>query len=221
MPTISVVNLKGGSGKTTTCKELGALLFDLGLLAKLIDANPENGDLSVWAEEAGIPCRSLYPADLGLLEQAARSPQYYLMDCPPWEGPETRAALAYSAGIVVPVGPSLQDLRGLGRTMDLIRVAKAEANPELRVALVGTNYRPNTGLWRPWAEAIRAAASPEEGIEVAGLVQSRQLVVDTFGKGTAACRAENAAGAEVREVLAQVARILGLPIPQPSVEEVL
>lgn len=213
MALTAVVNLKGGSGKTTWAKELAALLASHGLLAKSLDLNPENGDLSAWAELSGIPCRPLYPADLGLLEQAARSPQWFVADCPPWEGPEVRTALAYSAGLVVPVGPSLQDLRGLGRTLDLIRAAKSEANPELRVAIVGTNYRPNVGLWRSWSEALEGAACPEEGIHLAGLVQQRQLLVDSFGRGTAACDAANAAGAEVRQTLSRIAEILNIPIP--------
>ena len=218
---ISLVSIKGGSGKTTYAKELAALLGEFSLLGKALDLNPENGDLGTWAELAGVPCRSLYPADLGLLEQAAKGAQIYVADCPPWEGEETRTALAYSAGIVVPVGPSLQDLRGLGRTLDLVRAAKAEANPELRVALVGTNYRPNTGLWRSWAEAVEAAASPDEGIYLAGLVQQRQALVDTFGKGTAACQQPNAAGVEVREVLCRAAEILGIDIPVPTTQEAL
>jgi len=214
----SFVSIKGGSGKSTYSKELTALLHSFGLLAKAIDLNPENGDLSAWAELAGIPCRSLYPADLGLLEQAARGPQNYVADCPPWEGEETRMALAFSAGIVIPVGPSHQDLRGLGRTLALVREAKVEVNPELRVVIVGTNYRPNTGLWRSWAEAVEASASPEEGIHFAGLVQQRQALVDAFGRGEAACALPSAAGAEVRQVLCRAAEILGLDLPLSSTE---
>ncbi|WLT32769.1 ParA family protein [Geothrix sp. PMB-07] len=218
---ISLINLKGGSGKTTYSKELAALLAEFGLLAKGLDLNPENGDFGAWAELATLPCRSLYPADLGLLEQAAKGKQTYIADCPPWEGEETRTALAYSAGILVPVGPSPQDLRGLGRTLDLVRAAKANANPELRVAILGTNYRANTGWWRSWAAAVEAAASPEEGIFFAGLVQERQGLVDAFGRGVAACQQPNAAGVEVREAMLRVVEILGLGIPAPVVQEVL
>ncbi|WLT30635.1 ParA family protein [Geothrix sp. PMB-07] len=217
---ISLINLKGGSGKTTYSKELASLLAEYGLLAKGLDLNPENGDFRAWAELAAVPCRSLYPTDLGLLEQAAKGKQIFVADCPPWEGEETRTALAYSAGILVPVGPSPQDLRGLGRTLDLVRAAKAGANPEMRVAILGTNYRANTGWWRNWAGALEASASPEEDIHFAGLVQERQGLVDAFGRGIAACQQPNAAGVEVREAMVRVAEILGLDIPF-AVKEVL
>lgn len=218
---ISLVSIKGGSGKTTWAREWIALLNEHGLLEKALDLNPENGDLAAWCQLADIPCRSLYPGDLRLLEQAARASRFYVADCPPWEGPETAAALAYSVGVIVPVGPSLQDLRGLGRTLDLVRVARADVNPDLRTAIIGTNFRPNTGLWRGWAEAIEVVTSPEERVHLAHLVQQRQALVDAYGKGTAASRLPNAAGAEIREALSQVARILEIPIPGLVLEEAL
>lgn len=218
---ISFVSIKGGSGKTTWARELTALLAGQGLLERALDLNPENGDLAAWCQLAEIPCRSLYPGDLNLLEQAASGPRFYVADCPPWEGPETIAALAYSAGVIVPVGPSYQDLRGLGRTLDLIRVARSEVNPELRAAILGTNFRPNTGLRRGWAEAIEAAVSQEEGVFLAGPVQQRQALVEAYGNGSAACRLPNAAGAEIRAALAQIAKGLDLSVSGLMSEEVL
>lgn len=84
---ISFVSIKGGSGKTTWARELTALLAGQGLLERALDLNPENGDLAAWCQLAEIPCRSLYPGDLNLLEQAASGPRFYVADVLPGRGP--------------------------------------------------------------------------------------------------------------------------------------
>lgn len=54
MPTISLFNPKGGSGKTTTALLLATELAQLGASVAMLDGDP-NPNLCRWAERRGIP----------------------------------------------------------------------------------------------------------------------------------------------------------------------
>jgi chromosome partitioning protein len=47
-PVFVVVNQKGGTGKTTTAVELGAVLAAAGMAVRLIDCDPQEGSASDW-----------------------------------------------------------------------------------------------------------------------------------------------------------------------------
>ena len=55
MITIAVVNLKGGSSKTTTAAFVAAALHEAKLRPVGVDADGENESFAGWAEEAGLP----------------------------------------------------------------------------------------------------------------------------------------------------------------------
>lgn len=100
MQIISVINLKGGVGKTTIALNLAAALADQGHRVVLIDADPQQS-ATQWAQQgqlAGAPEAARLPlpvhplqADAGAprfktaLEQLAQAAQATLVviDCPP------------------------------------------------------------------------------------------------------------------------------------------
>lgn len=195
---IAVGNTKGGQGKTTMACSLSAFLN-----ADLLDANPENGDAEAWARLSGRPCRLVYPDDLVLLESASKAKEWAVVDCPPWDGKETRAALALAKVVIVPVAAGYQDLRGLARMAGLIREARDRANPRLRAAIVGTMRR-STSFTETWADALQGYHRPKEGLFYLGSLPLRQAVVDAFGAGLPAQQATQPAGREVVEMLTRL-----------------
>jgi cellulose biosynthesis protein BcsQ len=200
---IAVVNTKGGQGKTTWACAVAAFLA-----AELLDANPENGDAEAWAKLAGHPARSIYPDRLAQeLEAAAEARTWAVVDCPPWDGKETRAALALAHIAIIPVAAGYQDLRGLARMSKLAREAKEKANPALRIAIIGNGRRPSA-FAETWKTALQGYHQPKQGIHYLGSVPQRQAIVDAFGAGIPAFLSAEPAAHEVREVLGLLTTLL-------------
>ena len=202
MPLLAVANTKGGQGKTTWACTLASFLD-----AELLDANPENGDAEAWAARAKHPCRFIYPDRLEELDQLARKPSWTVVDCPPWDGRETRAALALSQVVLIPVGTGYQDLRGLGRMAKLVDDARAHANPRLKAAILG-NGRRLVAFSETWEAALEAYHAPKQGTYFLGAMPQRQAIVDAFGDGLPAHHAGQPAARECREILDRFAALL-------------
>lgn len=202
MPLVSVVNTKGGQGKTTWACTLAAYLE-----AELLDANPENGDAEAWAKLAGHPCRFIYPDHLEELEAAAAAKDWAVVDCPPWDGKETRAALALSRAALVPVASGYQDLRGLARMVKLAREAKEKANPGLRISIIG-NGRRAVAFSDTWETALQSYHHPKQGFHYLGSIPQRQAIIDAFGAGLPAFLAGEPAAHEARDMMTKFVSLL-------------
>jgi len=177
---LSSVNFKGGQGKSLWS---GILADWLGPQAEILDCDPKQGDSHAWAEKAGRPSRLVWPRDLGqILRDAAKSPEWHVVDCPPNEGDETRLALELSAMVVIPVVPAgAQDARAWGRMTDAIADARA-LNPGLKAAAI-LNAARQTALSREFITMLEAWHAPKEGRSVLGVVPQRVALSEAFGAG--------------------------------------
>lgn len=134
---VAVVNLKGGTGKTTTAVYLAA-----GLARKertlLVDSDPQGSALS-WSESAeefpfpviGLPVRDLHRR----IKQLAPDYAHVVVDTPPGEISVVRSALLAVEVVVLPIQPSMLDLDRLRPTLELL--AEVESiNPALVYVLL-------------------------------------------------------------------------------------
>ena len=146
---MAVVNLKGGTGKTTTAVYLAAGFSRLGKTL-LVDADPQGSALS-WSEQAGLafPVVALPVRDLHRrLPQLADGYTHLVLDTPPGDPAIVRSALMASEVALLPIPPSLMDLDRLRPTLELL------AEVDLPVQVLLTRVRKGTKSAKAAREAL-------------------------------------------------------------------
>jgi chromosome partitioning protein len=175
---ITVANLKGGPGKTTTSLLLAEAAAEEGARVLLVDADPQ-ASLAEWAsiaEEVGEPLRStvvqLPTAQLGRrVSASARSYDIVVIDTPPGNEEIVRAAVRAADLVVVPSQTALLDLRRIGPTLDLAESMSTPAVVLLNKVRFGTT----------------SLATADETIEEAGIpalktvIPLREVIAAQFG----------------------------------------
>lgn len=146
-PVIAVSNLKGGSGKTVLAVHLAFILQ-----ATLLDLDPQ-GDAHDWAVRSGLVPSSHIHGLKDLQDHLETVAGPIVMDTPPGEGENLRAALGLSDFLVIPVKPGSSDLRALGRMEALIKEARA-VNRRLKVGVVLNEAKAVSSLSREVEEAL-------------------------------------------------------------------
>lgn len=157
---LSVVNLKGGTGKTTSAVFLAASLSERGKTL-LVDADPQQSALS-WsatAEEAGegfeFTVAGLAVRDVHKqLKKLAADYDHVVIDTPPGEIPIVRSALMGSDAAVLALAPGAMDLDRMRPTLEL--VAEIEPLNDLSCYVLLTR------VMRITREGINARAAMEQ-----------------------------------------------------------
>lgn len=125
MLVIAVVNLKGGSTKTTTAAYLLHALAESDLSVLGVDADPENESLLRWGElaewtvpVAGLPVRDLHKK----LHALTRGRDAVVIDTPPMEAARgiVTSALRAATHIVIPMSPTPMEFDRLTAVLDVI-----------------------------------------------------------------------------------------------------
>ena len=176
-PVVVVTNFKGGTGKTTLATTIAE-----DLQAHLVDLDPQ-GDAQDLATRSGTVTATKphsWKEALAVVETArGRGP--VVIDCPPGDVPAIRAALAVASVAVIPAKGAMQDLRAVGRMVDLVKEVRAQINPSLRVCLVLNEARFSTSL----AEQAENVLEKIAGTHYLGHIGLRQAFVDAYISGRA------------------------------------
>lgn len=127
MRTIAILSQKGGSGKTTIALHLAVAGERQGQAVALIDLDPQ-ASAAGWKDsrKGDTPCVVALPSSR--LEQALRTAEeggadIALLDTAPHaETPALQAAKAADL-ILIPCRPGILDLRAIGPTADIVKLA--------------------------------------------------------------------------------------------------
>ena len=161
---ISLLNQKGGVGKTTLAVHLAERLFQLGKSVLFVDADPQGSALD-WAamrqEEPphfpviGLPKPTLHRE----LPAIAKHHDFVLIDGPPRVNELARAAIMASEVVLIPIQPSPLDVWAAKEIVDLLREASI-FKETIKSAFVINRKIVNTAIGRDVVDALAAYPVP-------------------------------------------------------------
>lgn len=183
MPTVAVVNQKGGAGKSTVAVHLARWLHKQQKSLLLIDADGQRTS-SIWLESLDykIPFLVLQDPDelLEQLPKLAEQNDWVLIDGPATLSETTRALLLWADLALIPCQPAGVDLASASDTVRLIRQAQAIKNGLPRGVLFLNKAIKGTRL-KDEAFAVLEHVSDVELLNT--VVHQRQVITDAFGQG--------------------------------------
>ncbi|MDN5754172.1 ParA family protein [Arthrobacter rhombi] len=155
--TLSFIDTKGGTGKTTATMYFAAVLHNRGFTCTVVDADPQ-GSATYWrdrADDAGNPLPfEVRSANIRDLQRGSWETDYVLIDTPPGHGDILNAARDASDLVVVPTTPAELDVERTWATLDVMGSAPV-------VVLLGNVDRRST-LYRDAVDAFTDTESADD-----------------------------------------------------------
>ncbi len=202
---ISLLNQKGGVGKTTLALHLAAALAERGSRVQLVDADPQGSALD-WSVMRGgeapfgvvaLPRATIHREVPRFLENH----DHVVIDGPPRVYEVARSAILASDLVLIPVQPSPYDVWAAKEIIDLLQDASS-FKENLKSAFVINRKIVNTAIGRDIGEALSSYPVPA----LASQVCQRVAFAESAAQGQTVLETEpkGAAAAEVRALIKEI-----------------
>jgi chromosome partitioning protein len=181
---ISVLNQKGGVGKTTLAVHIATALAQKGNRVLLVDADQQGSALD-WSASRNGNSQPLFPV-IGLpkkslhreLPALAEDYKYVVIDGPPRVNEVARSAILASDLVLIPVQPSPYDVWAAKEIVDLLSEVTT-FNEKVKSAFVINRKIVNTAIGRDVTEALSGYPIPVLNAQIC----QRVPFAETAGSG--------------------------------------
>jgi chromosome partitioning protein len=191
---LSVLNQKGGSGKTTVSIHVADALARAGARVLLIDADPQASALDWSVLRQGTPTFPVIGLPKPVLHREmsslAEGRDHVIIDGPPQVADVTRSAILAADLVLIPVQPSPLDVWGARAVVALLDEA-AVMRPALKCVFAVSRKVVNTAIGRDVADALAVyrlpvlAATLAQRVAFAEALAGGQTVLETDPTGAA------------------------------------
>ena len=205
---ITFANSKGGVGKSTLATHLAVWAFDRGIRTALIDTDKQRSSSQWIAEvEPRIAVRIANTPEecLAAAQELAVNHDLIVGDGPAGLDDISRTLLILSDVAVLPLTPSLLDLRSVQQATDVLRFAQGinKGRPEGRIVLNKIRTRDSI------SKDLKATA-PQLGVQVATtVIRDLQAYRDAAGQGSCVTRLGKKTQSAAEEIDALCHELLG------------
>ncbi len=210
---VTFANSKGGVGKSTLAVHFAVWAFDQGIRTALIDTDKQRSS-SAWIAEAepGIAIRTADTAEECLQQVTALRQKADLIvgDGPAGLDEISRTLLILSDLAILPLTPSLLDLRSVQQASEVLRFAQGINGGKPAGRIVLNKMRTRDAISRE----LKTAA-PNLGVDVAEtLIRDLQAYRDAAGQGNCVTRLGRKSHNAAQEVDALFRELLGTNLQQ-------
>lgn len=201
---ISLVNQKGGVGKTTLAINIASYFAKQDFDILLIDADPQ-GSVLQWQSIAdnktvGVVHKPVPTIHDGMTK-LRQMYHYIIIDSPPATDDIARSALVASNLVIVPITPSPLDIWSSREILDLIKQAK-KINKKLKSKIVISKKIVNTRVGREAREALKSYRMSIFKTEIANRIAYVEALISGLSVLQYAPRSE--AAAEIKALCEEI-----------------
>lgn len=188
MPVISVLNQKGGAGKTTIATHLATALRLAGRRTVLIDSDPQ-GSARDWAAVREEHPLAVVGIDRPTIERDIRAlapADYFVIDGAPQAADLAVSAIKASDFILIPVQPSPYDIWAAADLVDLVKQRIEITDGRLRAAFVVSRAIAGTIIGRDVTAILEGYGLPvlrarvHQRVNYPGTAASGSTVLEDF-----------------------------------------
>lgn len=205
---ISLINQKGGVGKTTLSIHIASTIALAGKKVLLIDADAQRSAID-WAaarEEdpiltvVGMPSNTLHK-QVKLLKEDY---DYIVIDGPPRVYDVAKSCIAASDLVLIPIQPSPYDVWSAEEVLKLVREVKEPLSPykEIKAAFILNRVIQKTVIGRDVQEALQNYDIPT----LKSVINQRVAYTESASRGTTAIEEDpdSIAGKEIKKLTEEI-----------------